>query len=100
MERDLLERSACTPIPLSNGVFNSACDIPYGCTIGQIEQAMFDWLDFLGFINLQLNERGLQRLEMMMMQANFSSLVGGIYAPSDHEILSDVGQESTSQRAS
>jgi hypothetical protein len=41
-----------------------------------IQQAMGDFLDFLGFINQQLNGRGMDRLESIMMQANFSSLVG------------------------
>jgi hypothetical protein len=70
------ERAACTPVSLSHGRFNPDAIIPYGCTSAHIERAMADYLDFLGFINLQLHSRGLQRLEMMLMQANFSSLVG------------------------
>jgi hypothetical protein len=37
---------------------------------------MQDFLDFMGFINTQLNSRALQRLETMLMAANFSSMVG------------------------
>jgi len=37
---------------------------------------MVDFLDFLGFVNLQLNTKSIQRLESMLMPANFSSIVG------------------------
>jgi hypothetical protein len=37
---------------------------------------MNDFLDFLGFVNQQLSTKGIQRLETMLMPANFSSIVG------------------------
>ncbi|NLF09140.1 MAG: hypothetical protein GX594_14365 [Pirellulaceae bacterium] len=37
---------------------------------------MADFLDFLGFLNQQLNARRLPRLESFLMPANFSSMVG------------------------
>lgn len=37
---------------------------------------MQGFLDFLGFVNQQLNTREIQRLETMLMPANFSSIVG------------------------
>lgn len=37
---------------------------------------MQEFLDFLGFINQQLNTKSLPRLEAFLMTANFSSLVG------------------------
>jgi hypothetical protein len=37
---------------------------------------MGDFIEFLGYINGQLHVRGLNRLETMLMPANFSSLVG------------------------
>jgi hypothetical protein len=37
---------------------------------------MADFLDFLGFLNQQLNTRQLPRLESFLMPANFSSMVG------------------------
>ena len=37
---------------------------------------MADYLDFLGFVNQQLNTRQLPRLESFLMPANFSSIVG------------------------
>ena len=37
---------------------------------------MEEFIDFLGFINTQLNTRAIDRFEVMLMPANFSSLVG------------------------
>lgn len=37
---------------------------------------MSDFVDFLGFINQQLQRKGIERLEAMLMPANFSSIVG------------------------
>jgi len=37
---------------------------------------MEDFVDFLGFINQQLNTKDLPRLESFLMPANFSSMVG------------------------
>lgn len=75
-KRSELEKSACTPLQVGQGIFNQDCEIPYGCTIDHIHQAMIDFNDFLGFINLQLYGRNLSRLETLLMPANFSSLVG------------------------
>ncbi|MBN4005529.1 hypothetical protein [Nostoc sp. LPT] len=35
-----------------------------------------DFVEFLGFINQQLYSKEIERLEVMMMPANFSSMVG------------------------
>jgi hypothetical protein len=37
---------------------------------------MNDFIDFLGFINQQLYSKRIERLEVMLMAANFSSMVG------------------------
>ncbi len=37
---------------------------------------MVAFIDFLGFLNDQIRTRDLPRIEMLMMPANFSSLVG------------------------
>ena len=37
---------------------------------------MHDFVEFLGFINQQMQTRGIERLEAMLMPANFSSIVG------------------------
>jgi hypothetical protein len=71
-----LELLACTPEPLNPKGFNSSPDLPYGLTTEHIRLAMADFLEFLGFINLQLKTREIPRLEAFLMPANFSSLVG------------------------
>ena len=37
---------------------------------------MSEFVEFLGFVNSQLNDREMPRLESMLMPANFSSIVG------------------------
>lgn len=76
LPNDDLELRACTPVPLNPIGFNANCVIPYGCTPWHIQPAMADFLDFLSYINHQLQARQLSRLETMLMPANFSSLVG------------------------
>jgi len=71
-----LEAAACTPIPVSPKDFNPAAVIPHGLTVEHIRLAMTEFIDFLGFINTQLHTREIPRLESMLMQANFSSMVG------------------------
>lgn len=58
------------------GGFNSNAVLPYGCTVGHIQQSMEEFIDFLGFINQQLATKGIKRFESMLMPANFSSMVG------------------------
>jgi hypothetical protein len=70
------EKAACNPVPVKRDQFNEDAAIPYGCTIDHIYQAMNEFLSFLGFINTQLNTKGIQRFESMLMPANFSSMVG------------------------
>ena len=71
-----LELAACQPIELLAEHFNPNADIPYGVTVEHVRAAMNDFLDFLGFMNTQLNSKVIQRLETMLMTANFSSMVG------------------------
>ncbi len=73
---DHLELAACTPIPVDPAGFNRATIVPYGCTVEHIYLAMNDFIAFLGFINQQLFTQEIQRLETMLMPANFSSIVG------------------------
>lgn len=74
------ERDACKPIQLNPEGFNFAAVLPFGCTPDQIRAVMEEFLDFLSFVNLQLNAKGAQRLETMLMPANFSSVVGEFLA--------------------
>ncbi len=71
-----LEVEACAPRSLNLKGFNSKAVIPYGCTLMAIQKAMQDYLDFLGFINLELRSKKIERLESFIMMANFSSIVG------------------------
>lgn len=76
MERDELERAALTPEPVALEGFNSDAELPYGCTVEHVRLAMQDFVEFLGFINGRLHTRRIERLEAMLMSANFSSIVG------------------------
>jgi hypothetical protein len=70
------ELAACRLASLDIGRFNRNATIPYGCSVANVCAAMNDFLDFLGFINQQLNTKGIPRLESFLMPANFSSIVG------------------------
>jgi hypothetical protein len=74
------ELEACTPVALNPLGFNPVAVLPYGLTVEHVHAAMTEFLEFLGFVNVQLNTKGIQRLEMMLMPANFSSIVGEFMA--------------------
>jgi hypothetical protein len=71
-----LERLACHPSRVEPAHFNSQAEIPFRLTVEHIAAAMNDFVDFIGFINQQLATRKIERLETMLMPANFSSIVG------------------------
>lgn len=56
--------------------FNPNAQLPYGLEVEHVKEAMNSFLDFLGFINDQLQTKGTPPLETMLMAANFSSIVG------------------------
>lgn len=70
------EAAACQPLPIDQSKFNPVAQLPYGLQVDHIQSAMQDFLDFLGFVNQQLYTKHIQRLESMLMPANFSSIVG------------------------
>ena len=70
------EREACNPIALDASDFNQSASLPYGLQTNHVYSAMNDFLIFLGFVNSQLHTRQIERLESMLMPANFSSIVG------------------------
>ncbi len=70
------EKEACTPVSVSPTLFNENCSLPYGLETEYIQKAMYDFIDFIGFINQQLYTKDMQRLESFLMPANFSSIVG------------------------
>jgi len=71
-----LEVAACVPHPIFPDGFNPKVEIPYGCTTQHIGLAMSEFVNFLGLINQQLHSKAIERLEVMLMPANFSSIVG------------------------
>ncbi len=74
-EVDALEFAACIPEPVQREGFNPTADIPYGCTADHIYAAMTAFTDFLRTINLELHAKRIERLESLLMPANFSSVV-------------------------
>ena len=72
---DALELAACTPEPVQGEGFNSAAIIPYDCSTDHVYRAMTAFVDFLRVINLELHAKGIERLESLLMPANFSSVV-------------------------
>ena len=76
MKRSDPETLACAPYPINPDGFNPNADIPYGCKVEHVANGMGDFLDFLGFVNVQLRSKQIQRLESFLMPANFSSMVG------------------------
>lgn len=75
-----VELAACTPTPVHPTDFNQGVDLPYGLMTEHIYQAMSGFIEFLGFINQQLYTKKMDRLESMLMPANFSSMVGEFMA--------------------
>lgn len=73
---DSLELHACTAGLVQPEGFNTHASLPYGLKIDHIYNAMADFVSFLTFINTQLHLRGTERLESLLMPANFSSIVG------------------------
>jgi len=73
---DQQELAACTPVPVNRDKFNARATIPYKLTTDHLYLAMSEFVNFLGFINQQLNSKTIRRFESMLMPANFSSMVG------------------------
>lgn len=76
MDNPELEREALVPESVAEAGINSSAELPYGLEAAHVGQAMQDFVEFLGFINEQLATRDIERLESMLMPANFSSMVG------------------------
>src|SRR5215216_101211 len=74
--RQYTELEACTPVTLDDNSFNYSAKFPYDLQINHIQSAMNDFLTFLEFVNSQLHTKQIERLEVMLMPANFSSIVG------------------------
>jgi hypothetical protein len=62
--------------PVDKKGFNDNVILPYGLKTVDIERSMNDFINFLSIINKELNNNDMPILEKMLMQANFSSIVG------------------------
>jgi len=76
------EKITGAPESLNDDGFNANAKLPYDLRVEHIRAAMNDFVGFLGLINQQLVAREMQRLETIVMPANFSSIVGEFMAVS------------------
>jgi hypothetical protein len=68
--------ASCVPESPDPKGFNSKAKIPFGVTIEHVRLAMTEFTEFLAFVDTQLVTKDLERLQDMLMPANFSSMVG------------------------
>ncbi len=52
-----MELAACSPRLVEGGQFNPGVELPFGLTTGQVGRTMAEFVDFLGFVNVQLHGR-------------------------------------------
>lgn len=71
-----MDEAAYLPRPVESRFVNRSCVLPYGLTVDHVISAMADFVEFLGFINVEITSRGIPPLETLLMPANFSSIVG------------------------
>ena len=70
------------PQPIEKDGFNPKAKIPFGVNNEHIYAAMQDFIEFLTLIDTQLHAKEMGRFENMLMQANFSSMVGEMISAS------------------
>jgi hypothetical protein len=70
------------PRPVEKAGFNPKAKIPLGITTEHIRAAMQDFIEFLSVVDRELQAKGMGRFESLLMQANFSSMVGEMIAAS------------------
>jgi len=63
-------------LPVENSCFNEQAILPYGLKLEHINSAMNDFCNFLLFINKELYKNNMPIFVKLLMQANFSSIVG------------------------
>lgn len=73
--REQLEAFSCVPIPVNSSGFNPNVNLPYGLTTVAIAAAMTRFNELLRVLNDQLHRHSMERLESLLMPANFSSVV-------------------------
>ena len=70
------EATACIPLPVDPNAFNPDVELPYGLTTRHLRKAMTNFTSFLEIVNQALYAKKMERLESILMPANFSSIVG------------------------
>src|SRR5947209_1842508 len=70
------------PARIERNGFNPNARIPYRVTTAHIRAAMQDFIEFLSTIDGQLHAKRMDRFENIIMQANFSSIVGELISAS------------------
>ncbi len=68
--------ATCVPEIPDAKSFNPKAEIPCGVTTEHIRLAMTEFTEFLSFIDTRLVTKELDRIQDMLMPANFSSMVG------------------------
>ncbi len=76
MPNGKIPRSGPATLALNAKGFNPRCLLPYGLRTSHVAGAMKEFLAFLGLINNSLATNGIDPLELLLMPANFSSIVG------------------------
>ena len=76
MPKGKIPISSAKPLALNPKGFNPRCRLPYSLKTSHVRRAMTGFLDFLGLINNSLASKGINPLELFLMPANFSSIVG------------------------
>lgn len=90
MDIQELERLASYPERVRIEDFNPNVQLPLGLRTQHICDAMNEFVDFIGFIGQQLATKEIPRLESMLMQANFSSMVGEFMGASIPKYCSNI----------
>jgi hypothetical protein len=84
------ETTACVPVYVDPRAFNPNVELPYGLTTDHVRKAMIGFTSFLEIVNRALHAEKMDRLESILMPANFSSIVGefvGAAIPKFHPAL-------------
>jgi hypothetical protein len=63
-------------LPVEQICFNTNAILPYGLKLEHINHAMNDFCNFLSFVNNELYRNNIPIFEKILMQANFSSIIG------------------------
>lgn len=69
------EKLACASRPADDAHFNNNASLPHGLQISDIQSSMNDFVAFSSMMSSYLQSNSMDRLESMIMPANYSSIV-------------------------